>query len=71
MTPAIVGIALGILGAALGARLLSSLLYGVGTHDVATYVIAVLALGAVAVAACYVPARKAARADPMVALRSE
>jgi ABC-type antimicrobial peptide transport system permease subunit len=71
MLPAIAGVGIGLVGAALGARLMASLLYGVGTHDLATFAIAVLALGNVALAACYIPARRAARADPMLALRSE
>jgi putative ABC transport system permease protein len=71
MVPAVVGVGIGLVGAALGARLLASLLYGVGTHDVSTFAVASLALATVALAACYIPARRAARADPMVALRSE
>ena len=71
MVPALVGVGIGLVGAVLGARLLASLLYGVGTHDVSTFAIAVVALGAVALAACYVPARRAAQADPMLALKSE
>lgn len=71
MMPALAGIGVGLIGALLGARLLSSLLYGVGTYDVPTFVAAIAALGAVALAACYVPARRAAHADPMLALRSE
>ncbi|MDQ3995983.1 MAG: ABC transporter permease [Gemmatimonadota bacterium] len=71
MVPALVGVGIGLVGAALGARLLASLLYGVGTHDVPTFATAVAALGAVALAACYIPARRAANADPMLALRSE
>jgi putative ABC transport system permease protein len=71
MVPALAGVGFGLVGAALGARLLASLLYGVGTHDVSTFAIAVVTLGTIALAACYIPARRAARADPMLALRSE
>jgi putative ABC transport system permease protein len=71
MIPALAGVALGLIGAALGSRLLGSLLYGVGTGDPATFATAVAALAAVALTACYIPARRASRADPMVALRAE
>lgn len=63
------GLALGI-GAALGAgRFLSSLLFGVETADLPTFVGAPLLLAAVAFLACYAPARRAARLDPLVVLR--
>jgi len=65
------GVGLGILaGFALG-RVLSSQLFGVSETDPVTYIAVSLLLGAAALAACYVPARRAARFDPMVALRYE
>ncbi|MFY9555381.1 MAG: FtsX-like permease family protein, partial [Blastocatellia bacterium] len=64
-----IGVCVG-LGAALAlTRLLSSLLYGVSAADPATFVAISLALSCVAMLASYIPARKAARIDPMEALR--
>ena len=50
---------------------MSGVLYGVSATDLATFVAMPLALAAVALFACWMPARRAARVDPMVALRSE
>jgi ABC-type antimicrobial peptide transport system permease subunit len=71
MRLAAVGVALGVLGAAAVARLLASLLYGVSSVDPAAYLGAAALLLAVAFFANLVPARRAARVDPMAALRYE
>ena len=71
LTLAAVGVVLGIGGAALASRALATLLYGVSQHDAATYVEVVAVFTAVATAACWVPAWRASRVDPMTALRAE
>jgi hypothetical protein len=65
------GVLCGLAGAILLSRLMTSLLFGIGPLDPVTYVVVSVALITVAAIASYVPARKAARVDPMVALRAE
>lgn len=65
------GIAVGLIGAYWATRILSSLLYAVSPTDIPAFVGAAVALFLVALAATYLPARKAAAVDPMTALRTE
>jgi predicted permease len=69
MLVAIVGIGAGIAGALALSRLMSTMLFGVAPRDPVTLAAVAAALGAIALAACCIPARRAARVDPIVALR--
>jgi putative ABC transport system permease protein len=71
MRLAVIGFALGIGGALAARKLLATSLHTVKANDPAIYGVAALALAVIALLACYVPARRAAKVDPMVALRYE
>ena len=71
MRPVIVGFVTGMVGAAAVSRLLEGMLFEIRPRDSLTYLIVVLVALAVALASCYVPARRALRVDPVVALRCE
>jgi putative ABC transport system permease protein len=65
------GVAVGLVGAYFAARLLAGLVYGVSPHDLPTFVAVALALAGVALLANVVPARRATRVDPLLALRRD
>jgi predicted permease len=71
MQLAIAGLTLGILIAFAATRVLSSLLFGVSAHDPLIFVGVSLILASAAILACYIPARRATKVDPLVALRYE
>jgi len=71
MTPVVVGLILGVVGALACGRLLQSLLYEVKPHEPWIIAVVIAAVLLTATLACYFPARRAARIDPMVALRCE
>jgi putative ABC transport system permease protein len=71
MTVAVVGVVAGLAGALLVTRFITSLLFGVSATDPMTFLGIAVLLCLTALLASYVPARRAARIDPMVSLRSE
>ena len=71
ITLVIIGIVIGFLVALGATRVMATLLYGVGANDISIYAVVISLLGAAAMLASYVPARRAMKVDPMVALRYE
>jgi ABC-type antimicrobial peptide transport system permease subunit len=67
----LIGLAVGVAGSLMLTRLLSSLLYGIAPDDPTTIVTAAVLLAAVGLTACYIPARRAMRVDPIASLRYE
>jgi predicted permease len=67
----LIAVAIGLAGSLATTRLLRSQLFGVAPNDVLTFSIVTLLLAFVAMLACYLPARRASRVDPMIALRSD
>ena len=61
----------GVSGALLLGRVIAGLLFGIAPYDPPTFTLVVLLLAAVALLACWIPARRASRVDPLIALRAE
>ena len=68
---AVYGVGIGLVFALVAARVMTSMLYGVGSADWLTFISVAFLLFVVSMVASYIPARRATRVDPMIALRNE
>jgi ABC-type antimicrobial peptide transport system permease subunit len=66
-----IGLGVGVIGAFAVTRIMGSLLYGVTASDPLTYIVLVAMLAVISMIASYIPARRAMRVDPVIALRNE
>ena len=71
LKPALIGVAVGVVGAIILSQFLRTLVYGIRTTDPITFIAMGVALITVTIAACWIPALRATRVDPLVALRTE
>jgi ABC-type antimicrobial peptide transport system permease subunit len=71
LTPAFIGVVVGVIGALGATRLAASMLYGVAPRDPLTFVGVVALLALIALGAAWLPARRATRVDPLIALRAD
>jgi len=65
-----IGLVLGVVGAAFATRVIQRLLFGVEPHDPITFIAVAAMMAAIGIIACWLPARRAARIDPAITMRS-
>jgi ABC-type antimicrobial peptide transport system permease subunit len=65
-----IGLVVGVVGASVAARVIRGLLFGVAPHDPVTFIAVAVMMAAIGIAACWIPALRAARIDPAITMRS-